>query len=257
MNENHPHLPSGFFITGTDTGIGKTYVCRLLFETLIKTVPVTYLKPVQTGCQPDGEGELVAPDFEYILQSGFQRIAEYRTHVPYRFKESCSPHLAARLGRKDISFNYIKDCLIKLTKEEDRAQLAIVEGAGGIYTPLGKSAFMLDLMATLDLPVILVVSPKLGTLNHTLLSINALHERSLRLAGVIMNDAYGLPQDFIYAENREFIRERISPIPFLHLPFYQPFVGSGIADLQETSYGPISNASSGPALEAFCNELLR
>jgi dethiobiotin synthetase len=256
MSEKPSAIPPGFFITGTDTGIGKTFVARLLIEVFIKTIPVTYLKPVQTGCLPDGEGELVAPDFEYMLHSGLQRIAEYRTHVPYRFREACSPHLAARLERKDISFSYISDCLKKLSKDEYHPRLAIVEGAGGIYTPLGKAAYMLDLMATLDLPIILVVSPKLGTLNHSLLSINALLERSLHIAGVVMNDAFGVAQDFIYADNREFVRDLVGPIPFAHVPFSQPFMGNGVVDLHEISCGPLSAASS-PAWEDFCRELLR
>ena len=244
MTEKPSKIPSGFFITGTDTGIGKTFVCSLLIKAFMKSLPITYFKPVQTGCITDAKGELVAPDFEYILESGVTRIAEYRTHVPYRFKEACSPHLAARLERKEISINFISDCLQKLSKHDDHPRMVIVEGAGGIYTPLGKASYMLDLMTTLELPVILVVSPKLGSLNHTVLSINTLLKRSLRLAGVVMNDPYGLPLDFIYADNKEFVRELVNPTPFVHIPFTQTIISD-------------PGASSSPALKDFCRELLR
>jgi dethiobiotin synthase len=256
MSEKPSNIPPGFFITATDTGIGKTFVCRLLIASFMKIMPVTYFKPVQTGCLPDAENELKAPDFEYILEKGLTRTREYHTHVPYRFKEACSPHLAARLARRDISFNYINDCFQKLAKHGDRSVMVIVEGAGGVFTPLGKGAFMLDLMALLDLPVVLVVSPKLGTLNHTLLSMGALRERSLRLAGVVMNDPYGLPQDFMYADNKEFIREQVSPTPFVHIPFFQQSQSDGAVDSMSTSFG-LPGYVSLQALEDFCRELLR
>jgi dethiobiotin synthetase len=255
MYKDHASIPPGFFITATDTGIGKTFVSGLLIETFMKTMPVTYFKPVQTGCRPDADDELVSPDFEYILGKGVKRAGEYRTHVPYRFKEACSPHLAARLERKDISFNYIDDCFKKLAKG-DRSRMVVVEGAGGLFTPLGKDAFMLDLMAALALPVVLVVSPKLGTLNHTLLSISALRQRSLKLAGVVMNDSKGLPLDFIYADNKEFIRAQINPVPFVHIPFSQVRQGDHPAGSRNDPFDVRETVSS-PAWEDFCRELLR
>ncbi len=254
MTKDHASIPPGFFITATDTGIGKTFVSGLLIETFMKTLPVTYFKPIQTGCSPDADDELRAPDFEYILGKGLTRAAEYRTHVAYRFREACSPHLAARLERKDISFNYIDDCFQKLSKS-DPSRMVVVEGAGGVFTPLGKETFMLDLMAALDLPVVLVVSPKLGTLNHTLLSVKALRERSLRLAAVVMNDPYGLPQDFIYADNKEFIRAWVNPVPFIHIPFSQQPSSGGAPASHKDSFA-VPGTPPWPAWKDFCSELL-
>jgi len=121
----------GFFITGTDTGIGKTYVARLLLEGLAAArQTVTYMKPVQTGCTCDAEGNLVAPDFDYVMKNGAYMSAEMEDHVPYRFEPACSPHLAASLAGVTISLEYIRE---KFSRVSDKKSIAIVEGAGGIF----------------------------------------------------------------------------------------------------------------------------
>ena len=229
-------LHSGFFITATDTGIGKTFVSSLLIRTFMKIAPVTYFKPVQTGCVLNEKGELVAPDFEFVVQAGAKPIAGYSIHVPYRFKTACSPHLACRLDNQSISFAHINYCFKILKGDENRSRLVVVEGAGGIYTPLGNASFMIDLMASLKLPIILVVSPRLGTLNHTLLSLNALRSHKLSIAGVVMNHSDSAPSDFITADNSEFVRESVRSAPFIKVDF---------------------NAIPSPSIEAFCRELLR
>jgi dethiobiotin synthase len=233
MSEKTSKPIHGFFVTGSDTGIGKTYVCRLLIQTFMKSVSVSYLKPVQTGCYSNENGDLIAPDFEFIRQGGILGNSPYELHVPYRFKPACSPHLAAKLDNSEILFPVINQCLETL---QTNSKLVIVEGAGGVYVPLKNDVFMMDLIAFLNMPVILVVSPKLGTLNHALLSINALRERSLRLAGVVMNDSAGVAHDFIYNDNSEFIRETVWPAAFINVPF---------------------NAGQPPRFEEFCRELLR
>jgi dethiobiotin synthetase len=229
-------MPSGFFITATDTGIGKTFVSRLLIQTFMKITPVTYFKPVQTGCFASEEGELISPDFQFILESGLQLSAEYSTHVPFRFKAACSPHLASRLENQDISIVHITDCYNKLKGDKGCSRLVVVEGAGGIYAPLRNDLFMIDLMTSLNLPIIVVVSQKLGTINHTLLSINALQKRSLRLAAIVMNNADGAQDDFIHKDNKEFIRKAVYPTPFINVNF---------------------NAAPSESMEAFCRELIR
>jgi dethiobiotin synthetase len=236
MPENALKIPPGFFVTGTDTGIGKTFVSRLLIDAIIDKSSVTYFKPVQTGCIPHARGDGAAPDFEYVLQGKLRPCAEYGIHVPYRFKAPCSPHLAGRLEGRDISFDRIKDCLGKLQGNGGRRQAVVVEGAGGVYAPVSEDKFMIDLMAFLGLPVILVVSPRLGTINHTMLSLAALRGRRLRLAGVVMNNAEGIPADYVYNDNREFISERIRPAPLLELGF---------------------NAGPSRAVEDFCEKLVR
>jgi dethiobiotin synthase len=225
---------NGFFITGTDTDVGKTYTCRILAEALSKTVKVTYVKPVQTGCIRNQQGALQSPDFDYMLQSPIYFTGSYHSHVPYQFEPACSPHLAARLADTEISLDHIVQCIQWVCGENGQAKWVLVEGAGGIFAPLGASATMLDLMERIGLPVILVTTPKLGTLNHTLLSINALRQRSLTLAGVVMNNGGNAAKDFIYRDNVQTIGDAVRPLPFLELGF--------------------KNHANGP-VEEFCREL--
>jgi dethiobiotin synthetase len=161
-------MPSRFFITGTDTGIGKTTVSALLCAAL----EAIYWKPIQTGTR---EGT----DRATVL-----RLAELprRRALPeaYRFSPSVSPHLAAQ--RAGVRINLRK---IKLPEIAARDSF-IAEGAGGVLVPINSTQLMTDLMARLALPVLLVSRTALGTINHTLLSIAALRAARLDLRGVIM-----------------------------------------------------------------------
>jgi len=209
----------GFFITGTDTDVGKTYTCRILAEALSKTVKVTYVKPVQTGCTRNQQGDLQAPDFEYMLQGPIYYTGSYHSHVPYRFEPACSPHLAARLAGKELSLDHIAHCIQWVAGENGQTGWVLVEGAGGVLAPLNASTTMVDLMGRLGFPVVLVTTPKLGTINHTFLSINALREKGVALAGVVMNNCLNIPEDFIYKDNVETVKNATAPLPFLELPF--------------------------------------
>lgn len=93
----------GFFITGTDIDIGKTYISKLLADTLATKSPVTYMKPIQTGCEEDENHIFRAPDFEFVMSGKANLTGTYEQHVPYRFEPTCSPHLAAELASVTIS----------------------------------------------------------------------------------------------------------------------------------------------------------
>ncbi len=204
----------GFFITGTDTDIGKTYISRKLADSFSLSQKVTYMKPVQTGCFVDENGLLVAPDFQYVFQGKAIMNGTLDQHVPYRFKPACSPHLAAKIAKQSISLNHIYDCLIKISKENT---LTIVEGAGGVLAPISETAFNIDLILHLQLPVILVTSPNLGTLNHTFLSLKELRSAGVTLAGIVFNNCRNVPKNFIYHENIHMIQEHTRPVPILEV----------------------------------------
>ena len=161
-------LPSRFFITGTDTAVGKTTVSALLCAAL----DAIYWKPIQTGTRDGADRATV------IRLAGLPRA---RT-LPeaYRFSPPVSPHLAAQ--RAGIRIDLRK---IKFPKLAARDNL-IVEGAGGALVPINSTELITDLMSHLGLPVLLVSRTALGTINHTLLSIAALRAASLDLRGVIM-----------------------------------------------------------------------
>lgn len=209
----------GFFITGTDTDIGKTYVSRYLADAFSNYITVTYFKPVQTGCASDREGGLTAPDFDYVMRGKAIQTSSYENHVPYRFKSACSPHLAASSEGTNISIEFILRCLESVTRERT---LVLVEGAGGLFVPLDESKFMLDLMKTLNYPVILVTPPRLGTLNHTFLSLSVLKNAHIPLAGVIFNNPTDMAEDYIYTDNLKTIRKYVDPVSFLEVKYSTP-----------------------------------
>ena len=208
--------PEGFFVTGTDTGIGKTYISKLLADALSTVRDVTYMKPVQTGCYVDSRGNLVAPDLEFVTSGKAKITGPYEVHVPYRFLPACSPHLAAFMSSDVISPGKIFDCYKKLSQS---GNFVIVEGAGGLMAPLGQTVYMIDLISCLRLPVILVTSPRLGTLNHTFLSIKALRQSGAEIAAVVLNNRENEPESFIYQDNREVIRRYINPVELLEVKY--------------------------------------
>ena len=160
-------MPESFFITGTDTGVGKTVVSALLCVGL----DAIYWKPVQTGTR---EGT----DTETVMR--LAQLPRART-LPesYRFKPPVSPHLAARWAGAQIELRKIK---MPVTVGGS----LIAEGAGGVLVPLNRTQLMTDLMRHLNLPVLLVTRSSLGTINHTLLSLAALRAARLDVRGVIM-----------------------------------------------------------------------
>lgn len=163
----------GIFVTGTDTGIGKTIVSAALVCALREKENIRYWKPVQTGIEEDNDTETVRKlakcSTEEIFDKGF------------RLEKPLSPHLSARLANVEITIEKISSFL-----EKDEKFL-IAEGAGGVLVPLNESELMIDLIKTLDLPVLIAARSGLGTINHTLLTIEALRKRNLEIFGVIMN----------------------------------------------------------------------
>lgn len=208
----------GVFVTGTDTGVGKTVVTTTLVTVLrrqgIDAVPA---KPIQTGCE-DGPGGLVAPDLDFALtRNGLAPDeSEQDLMCPCRFRSPCSPHLAADRENDGISIDHVVSAMRRLAEQH---QAIVVEGAGGILVPIAGDKTMADLMEALDLPVILVAGTCLGTLNHTLLSLAELSRRNLRVSGIVFNRAGPGPRGYIEEDNRETLA-RMGGVPVLaDLPF--------------------------------------
>ena len=157
----------GIFITGTDTGIGKTVVAACL----VRHWAMEYWKPVQTGLATE------PGDTQTVLH--LAGIRPEQCHQPsYEFQAPLSPEAAAEL----------EDCSVALDNlilPDSRAPI-VVEGAGGVLVPLGGGALMADLMRALELPVVLVARSTLGTINHTLLSLEALRRREIPILGVVL-----------------------------------------------------------------------
>ncbi len=219
----------GIFVTGTDTGVGKTVITAALVSIFradgIDAIP---MKPVQTGCIPKAGG-LVAVDLEFCINmvNLVPPLAERRLMAPYCFQPDCSPHLAAAQACETISVSRIVDDFSALKAGHD---LVIVEGAGGVLVPINSEKTMLDLMVRLSLPVLLVARPWLGTINHTLLSLRELARAGVPVLGVIFNDSHPCTRDEIVSDNRLTI-ERFGGSPVLgHLPFIKEIKAKSYKD---------------------------
>jgi dethiobiotin synthetase len=193
---------NGFFITGTDTDIGKTALSALLLAQLRKDgVNAAPMKPAQTGCEGDG-----VPDLDYSLSMAQMTVPQdhYNLMSPSRFEPACSPHLAAEQAGTEIEPQTLINAAHELAETYERV---IVEGAGGILVPINRKVMMLDLMKALNLPVILAARPGLGTINHTLLSLQALRFAGLSVAGVVFVASTPQPAGFIEEDNRTVIEQ--------------------------------------------------
>ncbi len=190
----------GYFITGTDTEVGKTIVTAGLLRWLRRQgIDAASMKPAQTGAVRC-DGLWVAPDLAFHhAAADFEPTADdLKLMAPYCYEPACSPHLAGRMAQHYPNLDHLAQCAAALSARYD---CLLVEGAGGVFAPLNETATMRDLMARLGLPVILVAHRGLGTINHTLLSIEALRAAGLEIAGVVFNETQDVPPDFIKEDN--------------------------------------------------------
>jgi dethiobiotin synthetase len=173
----------GVFVTGTDTGVGKTVVAAALIKSLARQgVRVAGMKPIASGASMTPSG-LRNADALALMRSG-NVAAAYETVNPYCFAAPIAPHIAARDARVVVDVELVRARFDALARASD---CVVVEGAGGWLTPIGESASMADVAAALALPVVLVVALKLGCLNHALLTARALAAHGAGLAGWIGN----------------------------------------------------------------------
>jgi len=173
----------GLFITGTDTGVGKTRVSVTLVETLkARGQRVAAMKPVASGASATAAG--LRNDDAQHLQAAASVAAPYETVNPYCFAPAVAPHLAARAAGLSIEVSRIVAAHRTLAAQAD---WVIVEGVGGWKVPLGEAITTVDLAAALGWPVVLVVGIRLGCLNHALLTADAIGASGLPFAGWIAN----------------------------------------------------------------------
>ncbi len=176
-------MKKAFFITGTDTNVGKTYIaCKLIQQYVSQGYRVVGMKPVAAGCELI-EGEWVNDDVLKLEAVSNVKAPRALTN-PYSFKEPIAPHIAAELTGKTIEISVIKQAFDELSQLAD---IVIVEGAGGFLVPLNETETMADLVKTLNAPIILVIGIKLGCINHTLLTIDAIKTRNCHIDGWVAN----------------------------------------------------------------------
>jgi dethiobiotin synthetase len=176
-------MSSGWFITGTDTGVGKTRAAQTLLQAAASAGRrAVGMKPVATGCRATPAG-LRNDDAEALIRNATTR-APYDDVNPYAFAPAIAPHLAAAEAGATIELETILACHRRLAALAD---VVVVEGAGGWLAPIGASQTMADVAGALGLPVILVVGMRLGCLNHALLTEAAIAQCGVALAGWIAN----------------------------------------------------------------------
>jgi dethiobiotin synthetase len=176
-------MKQGFFISGTDTGVGKTLIAAALIHGFAQQgTKVTGMKPVAAGARLH-DGQLLNDDVEQLIAAGNVE-APLMLINPYVFDLPVAPHIAAAQSGVVMSIDKVKAAFQALG---ELADTLVVEGAGGFLVPLNDSEDMADLALSLELPVILVVGMRLGCLNHALLTVAAIQAKGLRLAGWVAN----------------------------------------------------------------------
>jgi dethiobiotin synthetase len=178
---------TGIFITGTDTGVGKTAVAAGLASALKKRgYDVGVMKTVQSGAL-ERNGKLYSQDAEFMMKALDTRD-ELELVCPVLLREALAPGVAAEIEGKEVDLDLIKNAYLELERRHD---FLIVEGAGGIAAPLKKGILISDLITYLGTPAIIVSRAGLGAINHTFLTVEHARKKGIRVIGVIINNYRG------------------------------------------------------------------
>lgn len=205
----------GLFVVGTDTGVGKTHVAAGVTRCLVRQGrSVGVLKPVATGAVRRGDA-WESEDGAALIQALGRSVPHERV-VPLLFEEPLTPSVAARrLGTPLMPDQLLNQVRQALQWWSERAELMVVEGVGGLLAPLAEQMTVADLAEALDYPLLIVARRGLGTLNHTLLTVEAALRRGLRVAGIILNSADPGEPGLAEATNAAELARHVGPISIL------------------------------------------
>lgn len=186
----------GLFVTGTGTEVGKTVVAAAIARTLaMEGKRVAVFKPAVTGLEEEGETD------HALLRRASGSSQSDEEIAPYRYDPPASPHLAAAMAGEEIDPERLRQAARNAAKDAD---VLVGEGVGGLLVPLTPSYLVRDLAADLGYPLVIVAAPGLGTINHTLLTIDSARTAGLEVAAVVLNPWPKQPSD-IERSNRETI----------------------------------------------------
>lgn len=218
-----------FFVTGTDTEVGKTAVsCALLKAAAARGLTTAAVKPVAAGCDAQGHNE----DAVQLMEAMTQPL-EYMQVNPVALQEAIAPHIAAEREERRLQASRLVGLCrgVMMT----RADFILIEGAGGWRVPINPRETLADVARQLQVPVILVVGMRLGCINHALLTAEAISRDGLPLAGWVANRVE--PQMTCYEENLQALRERIRAPLLGEVPHIHPWNAEKAAKCIEI--GPI------------------
>ncbi len=200
----------GLFITGTDTGVGKTLIAGAIAKILSQTgKTIGVFKPVATGCKKI-KGKLISEDAEFLADCA---NSEFPLDIvnPVTFKTPAAPLVCQIAENKKVDLKKITAAYKRICQKSD---FVIVEGIGGIKVPITSKLDVLGVAKLFNLPVVIVARSKLGTINHTLLTINAVRRSGLLLAGLIINGYDEKTKDYAEKTNAAIIKE-VGKIKFI------------------------------------------
>jgi len=208
----------GLFVTGTDTGVGKTVLSAALLLRYRKVARLRYWKPIQTGIELDDD----TAEVQRLATAGDAEILS----EGIRLQCPVSPHLAAKWAGMTIDLDRLRGLL-----PESRDMAWIIEGAGGALVPLNDTRMIVDFIAMLRVPALIAARSGLGTINHTSLTVEALRSRSVPIAGVVM---IGEPN----ADNAEAI-EHYAQVPVIaQIPRIDPLTSASLASWTVANFDP-------------------
>jgi dethiobiotin synthetase len=205
----------GLFVVGTDTGVGKTFVASSIARTWVASGRrVGVLKPLSSGAEVR-DGGLWSADAAGLIAAVGGGIDQERV-APIVFEEPLAPPVAARLrGVLLGSAEVEREVALAMAWWEDRAEVMVVEGVGGLLCPIAEGMTVADLAVILDYPLLIVAHRGLGTLNHTLMTVEVAHRRALRVAGVVLNGARPTIDSLAEATNAAELSRRLVGVPIL------------------------------------------
>jgi dethiobiotin synthetase len=202
-------MKPGIFITGTDTGVGKTVVAAGLALILRdRGLKVGVMKPIATGCTGP-EGSLVSHDAVFLWEAAENEFPTLTN--PSRFRNALAPHVAATLEKKEVDLKKVHNAYRELQKHYD---FLIVEGIGGLLVPIAKDYFVSNLIREFHLPIVIVSRAGLGAINHTLLTVDAALIRGFQVRGIIFNRVSTFNYSMAEMTNPKVIHE-LTGIPIL------------------------------------------
>lgn len=211
LSDMNLSLSGNYFVTGTDTEIGKTTVTCQLVQKLVAQGQLCYaIKPITAGINHKQQGQLLSDDALRINQ--FSNIYPPNSAIsPILLRCPCSPHIAAKLDDVEVTCEGVVSS-IQQTLQQYPADSVLIEGAGGWFTPINQQETFADIVIKLNMPVIVVVGIKLGCLNHAILTLNAIWQSGLNIAMVVMNQL-SYKTDFLF-EQIDWLQHKINQQSF-------------------------------------------
>ena len=218
-------------VTGTDTNVGKTWVTSLLVREFRRWgINTGAYKPVCSGAEKNSEGDVVWADIE-ALRAACGTDPEIDLVCPQRFHAAVAPNIAARMENRCVESQLLIDGVARWSSHVDQL---VIEGAGGIFCPLSDELTVMDVAVQLNTPTIVVAANRLGVINHTRLTVEALQTRGVNVVAVVLNEiSAAVPEnaDPSIPTNAAQIGHWLPKIPLFHCPWR----GTEITSVSETS----------------------